>query len=106
ASSFAPDSYSCRTGCQSSQSEASNGFPGVPPITTIVAIGGTPGKPFEASDWELWHPVRQLYESGAYEEAVERGRELLAAYPDTAVLLYNVACCESLTGRTADALEH
>jgi hypothetical protein len=28
------------------------------------------------------------------------------AHPDQAYLYYNVACCESLAGRTADAIEH
>ena len=33
-------------------------------------------------------------------------RELVQANPDDARLLYNVACCESLAGRTDDAIEH
>jgi hypothetical protein len=55
---------------------------------------------------ELWDPVRPLYEAGNYAEAADRGRELLEAHPGNGVLVYNVACCESLAGRTADALEH
>jgi hypothetical protein len=55
---------------------------------------------------ELWEPLRPLYEAGAYAEAADRGRELLAARPGYADLLYDVACCESLAGRTAEALEH
>ena len=39
-------------------------------------------------------------------QAAERGRELLQTYPGNPRLLYNVACCESLTGQTADAIEH
>jgi tetratricopeptide (TPR) repeat protein len=38
--------------------------------------------------------------------ALDRGRELIEAYPDQASLYYNVACCESLAGRTADAVEY
>jgi hypothetical protein len=34
------------------------------------------------------------------------GRELIEARPDQADLYYNVAGCESLAGRTADAIEH
>ena len=34
------------------------------------------------------------------------GLELIEARPDQAYLFYNVACCESLAGRTADAIEH
>jgi glyoxylase-like metal-dependent hydrolase (beta-lactamase superfamily II) len=55
---------------------------------------------------ELWDAVRPLYEAGKYAEAAERGRELLEARPDQAYLFYNVACCESLAGQTAEALEH
>ena len=31
---------------------------------------------------------------------------MLEAYPENGYLLYNLACCESLAGRTADAVEH
>ena len=54
---------------------------------------------------ELWVPLRPLYESGQYAEAADRGREPIEAalYPEP---LYNLACCESLAGRTSDAIEH
>jgi hypothetical protein len=55
---------------------------------------------------EVWTTVQPLYEAGQYAEAADRGRELLASYPDNGRLLYNTACAESLAGRTADALEH
>ena len=55
---------------------------------------------------ELWDPVRPLYEAGEYAEAASQGRELLEAHPGQAYLLYNVACCESLAGETARAVEH
>jgi quercetin dioxygenase-like cupin family protein len=76
------------------------------PGTTIVAIGGTPGEVYEPSGFEVWLPVTPLYEAGKYAEAADRGRELIRENPEYAGLLYNVACCESLAGRTADALEH
>ncbi len=56
--------------------------------------------------YELWAEVLPLYERGAHAEAADRGNELLDAHPDYAGLLYNVACCESLAGRTEDALRH
>jgi hypothetical protein len=55
---------------------------------------------------DVWEGLRPLYEAGAYEQAADRGRALVAAHPSYAHLAYNVACCESLAGRTADALEH
>jgi tetratricopeptide (TPR) repeat protein len=76
------------------------------PGTTLVALGGTPGKAYEARGWELWMPLGRLYESGAYAEAAERGRELIEAHPDYPLPLYNLACCESLAGQTDEAIEH
>jgi tetratricopeptide (TPR) repeat protein len=76
------------------------------PGTTIVALGGTPGKAYEAHGGEIWMPLHHLYESGEYAEAADRGRELVEAHPEYAGPLYNLACCESLAGRTADAIKH
>jgi hypothetical protein len=53
-----------------------------------------------------WDTARPLYEAGKYAEAADRGRELIEARPDQPYLYYNVACCESLAGRSADAVEH
>jgi len=36
----------------------------------------------------------------------DRGRGLIEAHPEYPLLWYNLACCESLAGRTADAIEH
>ncbi len=55
---------------------------------------------------EVWEPLQPLYEAGEFAEAADRARELLEAHPENGRLLYNVACCESRAGRTADALEH
>ena len=76
------------------------------PETTVIALGGTPGKAYEADGWELWAPLTPLYNAGEYAEAADRGRELVAAHPQYPGLLYNLACCESLAGRTGDALDH
>jgi tetratricopeptide (TPR) repeat protein len=76
------------------------------PATVIVSVGGTPGKPYNPVGWELWYPLRRLYEAGDYAAVVERGRALIAASPSYGLLFYNVACCESLTGQTTEALEH
>jgi hypothetical protein len=54
----------------------------------------------------VWVPVVPLYESGSYEQAADRGRELVAANPEYPTLTYNVACVESLAGRKEDAIEH
>jgi tetratricopeptide (TPR) repeat protein len=76
------------------------------PGTTVIALGGTPGRAYEPGGWELWAPLTPLYESGRYAEAADCGRQLVEAHPQYAGLLYNLACCESLAGRTADAIDH
>jgi hypothetical protein len=55
--------------------------------------------------FEAWAPAHALYEAGRYAEAADRGRELADAHPHPR-LLYNLACCESLAGRTDDAVAH
>jgi quercetin dioxygenase-like cupin family protein len=76
------------------------------PGTTIIALGGTPGEAYQPEGWEVWGPLNPLYEAGKYAEAADRGRELIDAHPEYPGVAYNVACCESLAGRTADAIEH
>ena len=53
-----------------------------------------------------WDSARPLYEAGKYAEAAQRGRELIEMRPDQPYLFYNTACCESLSGQTAEAVEH
>jgi hypothetical protein len=74
--------------------------------TTIMLIEGTPGKAYEPRGWELWAPLVPLYESGEYAGVANRLRVLVEAHPQYALLFYNLGCCESLTGRTTDALDH
>ena len=76
------------------------------PETTIIALGGTPGQAYEPEGWELWAPLRPLYEAGDYAEAADGLRVVVEAHPEYAGLFYNLACCESLAGRTADAIDH
>jgi tetratricopeptide (TPR) repeat protein len=76
------------------------------PGTTIISVGGVPGKAYEPVGWEVWAPVRHLYEEGDYAAVIDRGRDLIEENPQYALPLYNLACCESLAGRTTDALAH
>lgn len=62
--------------------------------------------PDSLQPYELWDSVRPLFDAGRYAEAADRGRELIEAHPDQGHLYYNVACCESRAGRSADAVEH
>ena len=77
------------------------------PGTTIIALGGTPGEAYQPEGFEIWAPLlNPLYQAGKYAEAADRGRELIEAHPEYAGALYNLACCESLAGRPADAIKH
>jgi hypothetical protein len=76
------------------------------PGTTILAVGGVPGEAYQPDGWEIWAPLRALYEAGDHTAVVERGREVIEANPQYAMPMYNLACCEALTGRTTDSIEH
>jgi hypothetical protein len=76
------------------------------PSTTILVFDGTPGKVYDATGWELWAPLVPLYAGGEHTELIERLGELIAANPQYPMLTYNLACSESLSGRTTDAIEH
>jgi mannose-6-phosphate isomerase-like protein (cupin superfamily) len=74
--------------------------------TTILALDATAGEAYEPRGWELWSPLFPLYEAGQYGEVADRLRAVVDTPPQYALLFYNLACCESLTGRTGDALGH
>jgi hypothetical protein len=74
--------------------------------TTIIALEGTPGRAYEARGWELWAPLAPLYLAGRYAEVADRLGSLVAVSPQYPMLFFNLACCESLCGRTSDALDH
>ncbi len=76
------------------------------PGTTILAVGGKPGRASQPSGWELWAPARSAYENGDYERAIGLIAPIVADHPEYATLAYNLACCESLAGRADDAIAH
>ena len=76
------------------------------PGTTLVAVGGAPGKAYEPHGWEIWAPLVPLYRAGEYEQVAERLGAALADDPPYSMIHYNAACVYSLTGRTKEALEH
>ncbi|MDX6489337.1 MAG: hypothetical protein QOK13_1952 [Gaiellaceae bacterium] len=76
------------------------------PGTTLVAVGATPGHPYVPRGWEVWAPLNALYQAGEYAEVADRGRKLVETHPQYPLVFYNLACCESLAGRTTDAIDH
>jgi tetratricopeptide (TPR) repeat protein len=76
------------------------------PGTTVLALGGAPGKAYVPHGYEIWSPYQSLYAEGKYDEVIERGRATIEANPQYAMPIYNLACCEALAGRSADAIGH
>jgi hypothetical protein len=76
------------------------------PNTEILAVDGSPGKPYAPTGWELWAPLVPLYDSGQHAELITRLTSLVEANPQYPMLAYNLACSESLSGRTGDAIDH
>jgi tetratricopeptide (TPR) repeat protein len=74
--------------------------------TTVLVVGGRPGEAFRGSPWELAADAWSAYEARDYEAAITVFQGVLEEYPRAAGILYNLACCESLSGRHESALEH
>ena len=74
--------------------------------TTVLVVGGVPGKAFQPSPWEAWLEAAPHLEAGEPERGIEIFERTLAAYPGNPNVLYNLACFEALAGHTDDALEH
>jgi hypothetical protein len=75
------------------------------PETTVLAIGSNVGQPYLVRGWEVWAEFHPAYEAGDYASVVDRAREPLEA-SGYAIPLYNLACCEALTGHKEDAISH
>jgi tetratricopeptide (TPR) repeat protein len=74
--------------------------------TTVLVVGGVPGKAFDPSPWEAWLEALPYHQAGEYERAVDIMRRALDEHPDNPNVLYNLACCEALAGHTDTALDH
>ena len=74
--------------------------------TTVVVVGGKPGKAYEVLGFEVWAPFDQLYEAGDYAEAADQARGAIEAHPEAVGAFFCLACCEALAGRADDAARH
>jgi tetratricopeptide (TPR) repeat protein len=74
--------------------------------TTVLAMGGKPGEPFEVSPWEDYFAAIPLSATGDHDGAAAIIRGALERNPDNPSVLYNLACAETLAGDTEAALEH
>jgi tetratricopeptide (TPR) repeat protein len=73
------------------------------PNTTVLAIGGVPGR-HEVSSWELFFPALPPMREGRYDEARRILEEALAE-KDDGVIHYQLACTEALAGNRERALD-
>ena len=76
------------------------------PETTVLVIGGRPREAFEPSQWERSAPALGFFATKEYDKAVEFLSKAREETPDDAGILFNLACAESLLGRTDDAIAH
>jgi quercetin dioxygenase-like cupin family protein len=74
---------------------------------TVLALGGTPGAPYQALDWgEAWSAHNEsltAYGEQRYADALAAVRTGLERFPDHAGLNYNYACFATLAGEVDDA---
>ena len=76
------------------------------PGSTVLAIGGAPGKAFEPSPWEHTFVAVPHARRGEFDKAIEIQRSGLSEHPDDPGLLFNLACIEAMAGRGSDAVAH
>jgi tetratricopeptide (TPR) repeat protein len=74
--------------------------------TTVLAVGGTPGKAFEPSAWEWHFAAYPQADAGDVDSAVETMRQGLEEHPDHPTVLYHLACMECRAGLVDDARTH
>jgi tetratricopeptide (TPR) repeat protein len=74
--------------------------------TTVLALGGEPGVPYDVSAWEWRFRAQPHIDAEEWEKGVALMHDGLAARPDDASLLYNLACFEAHLGRLDDATTH
>jgi tetratricopeptide (TPR) repeat protein len=73
--------------------------------TTILAIGGTPGKAYEPAPEEAAEAFK-AYNEGDYETAAAKQLIVVQKRPDDAVAHFNAACFEARAGTADEAIEH
>ena len=72
--------------------------------TTVLTVGGEPGKAYAVRGWEANAKIIPYFERGDFAEAKRRIEEALEESPDAAGLIYNLACAEARLGNTEAAV--
>src|SRR5581483_11940208 len=74
--------------------------------TTVLVIAGRSGGAYRPRSWELNSELLPLFDEGRHDELRQRLTAALEVYEDRGVVLYNLACAETLLGELEAALEH
>jgi tetratricopeptide (TPR) repeat protein len=73
--------------------------------TTILVVGGTPGKAYEPTPEEAAEAFA-AYNAGDYEGAIAKQLVVVEKRPDDPVAHFNAGCFAARAGRADEALEH
>jgi tetratricopeptide (TPR) repeat protein len=73
--------------------------------TTILVVGGTPGKAYEPAPEEAAEAFA-AYNTGDYEEALAKQLAVVEKQPDNPVAHFNAGCFAARAGRADEAIEH
>jgi tetratricopeptide (TPR) repeat protein len=73
--------------------------------TTILVVGGTPGKAYEPAPPEAGEAYR-AYDAGDFETAIAKQRIVIEKRPEDAVAHFNAGCFAARAGLADDAFEH
>jgi tetratricopeptide (TPR) repeat protein len=73
--------------------------------TTILVVGGTPGKPYEPAPQEAADAFA-AYNTGDYEEALAKQLVVVEKQPENPVAHFNAGCFAARAGHADEAIEH
>ena len=93
-------------GCLAVRSGAARSATATEDGMSLLIVGSPRGQAYRADGWELGYDAFEIYKTGDYEAARAAYRNALDQAPESAILAYNLGCCEALTGHPEDAIEH
>jgi tetratricopeptide (TPR) repeat protein len=73
--------------------------------TIVLAVGGRRGKAYRLPPGAELYDFFEYYNAQDYEGAIAACHVALDKFPGNALVLYNIACMQSLLGRSDEALE-
>jgi tetratricopeptide (TPR) repeat protein len=73
--------------------------------TTVLIVGGTPGKPYDPAPEEAGEAFA-AYNAADYETALAKQLVVVEKRPDDAVAHFNAGCFAARSGRADEAIEH